>query len=62
MITACGYNYRWAPLVQYTRQLIDDGRLGETTHYRGRFFSMYGRDRSGRCRGGSSRRRPATAS
>ncbi len=47
VITGCGYNYRWAPLVQYTRQLIADGRLGELTHYRGRFFSMYGRDRLG---------------
>jgi predicted dehydrogenase len=46
-ITSCGYNYRWAPLVQYTRQLIADGRLGDLTHYRGRFFSMYGRDRLG---------------
>jgi predicted dehydrogenase len=45
VITGCGYNYRWAPLVQYTRQLISDGRLGELTHYRGRFFTMYGRDR-----------------
>ena len=47
VISGCGYNYRWAPLVQYTRQLIADGRLGELTHYRGRFFSMYGRDRLG---------------
>lgn len=47
VITGCGYNYRWAPLVQYTRGLIDAGRLGELTHYRGRFFSMYGRDRLG---------------
>ncbi len=47
VITGCGYNYRWAPLVQYTRQLIREGRLGELTHYRGRFFSMYGRDRLG---------------
>jgi predicted dehydrogenase len=47
VVTGCGYNYRWAPLVQYTRQLIDDQRLGELTHYRGRFFSMYGRDRLG---------------
>lgn len=47
VITACGYNYRWAPLVQYTKQLIDEGRFGELTHYRGRFFSMYGRDRLG---------------
>jgi predicted dehydrogenase len=45
--SGCGYNYRWAPLVQYTRQLIADGRLGDLTHYRGRFFSMYGRDRLG---------------
>ena len=45
VVTGCGYNYRWAPLVQYTRQLIADGRLGEITNYRGRFFSMYGRDR-----------------
>ncbi len=47
IISGCGYNYRWAPLVQYTRQLIADGRFGELTHYRGRFFSMYGRDRLG---------------
>lgn len=47
VITGCGYNYRWAPLVQYTRQLVADGRFGELTHYRGRFFSMYGRDRLG---------------
>lgn len=47
IISGCGYNYRWAPLVQHTRKLIADGRLGELTHYRGRFFSMYGRDRLG---------------
>lgn len=47
VITGCGYNYRWAPLVQYTRQLISDGRLGQITNYQGRFFSMYGRDRLG---------------
>ncbi len=47
VVTGCGYNYRWAPLVQHTRQLIADGRLGDLTHYRGRFFSMYGRDRLG---------------
>ena len=37
-----GYNYRWAPLVRYSKQLIEDGKLGELTHYRGRFFAMYG--------------------
>ena len=47
IISGCGYNYRWAPLVQFTHQLIEDGRLGDLTHYRGRFFSMYGRDRLG---------------
>src|SRR3954471_12294526 len=39
-----GYNYRWAPLVRYAKQLIDSGRLGQITNYRGRFFSMYGSD------------------
>ena len=44
VITGVGYNYRWAPLVRYAKRLIDDGRLGEITNYRGRFFSMYGSD------------------
>lgn len=39
-----GLNYRWAPLVQYARQLIQTGKLGRITHYRGRFFSMYASD------------------
>jgi predicted dehydrogenase len=47
VITGCGYNYRWAPLVQYVRELIRERRLGQLTHYRGRFFTMYGRDRLG---------------
>jgi predicted dehydrogenase len=44
VLTGVGYNYRWAPLVQHTRGLIAAGRLGRLTHYRGRFFSMYGQD------------------
>jgi len=36
-----GYNYRWAPVVQYARQLIRDGKLGDITHYRGRFLVDY---------------------
>jgi predicted dehydrogenase len=44
VINGVGYNYRWAPLVRYAAQLIADGRLGEITNYRGRFFSMYGSD------------------
>jgi predicted dehydrogenase len=44
VISGVGYNYRWAPLVQYARELISSGELGEITNYRGRFFSMYGAD------------------
>ena len=44
VISGVGYNYRWAPLVQYARELIAGGELGEITNYRGRFFSMYGAD------------------
>ena len=41
VLSFVGYNYRWAPLVQYARKLIRDGRLGKLTHYRGRFFAGY---------------------
>lgn len=44
VITGVGYNFRWAPMVQYSRRLIKEGRLGRITNYRGRFFSMYGAD------------------
>ena len=47
VITGVGYNYRWAPLVLHAKQLIESGRLGEITNYRGRFFSMYGSDPMG---------------
>ena len=47
VITGVGYNYRWAPLVQHAKALIDSGRLGEITNFRGRFFSMYGADPMG---------------
>jgi predicted dehydrogenase len=45
--TAVGYNYLWAPLVLHARELIASGALGEITHYRGRFLSMYGSDEMG---------------
>jgi predicted dehydrogenase len=44
VISGVGFNYRWAPLVRYTRELLAGGELGEITNYRGRFFSMYGAD------------------
>ena len=42
VLSFVGYNYRWAPVVQYAMQLIRDGRLGRLTHYRGRFLIGYG--------------------
>lgn len=47
VISGAGYNYRWAPLVQHTRSLLQEGRFGTLTRYHGRFSSMYGRDRLG---------------
>ncbi len=47
VITGVGYNYRWAPLVQYAKGLVEAGTLGQITNYRGRFFSMYGSDPMG---------------
>jgi predicted dehydrogenase len=41
VLTFVGYNYRWAPMVQYARQLIREGKLGKITHFRGRFFAGY---------------------
>jgi predicted dehydrogenase len=40
-LTFVGFNYRWAPVVQYAKQLIDAGELGQLTHYRGRFLDNY---------------------
>src|SRR5262245_5967675 len=40
-ITFVGLNYRWAPMVQHLHELIAAGRLGQLTHYRGRFFAGY---------------------
>ena len=37
-----GFNYRWAPMVQHCRNLIEAGKFGRLTHYRARFFTMYG--------------------
>jgi predicted dehydrogenase len=42
--SAVGYNYRFAPMVQYTRDLVQSGTLGTITNYRGQFLSSYGAD------------------
>lgn len=41
IMTSVGYNYRWAPMVQYAKQLIEAGELGTITHYHGRFLNGY---------------------
>lgn len=41
VLTFVGYNYRWPPLVQYAKKLIDEDRLGRLTHYRSRYFACY---------------------
>ena len=33
VLTFVGYNYRWAPLVQYAEQLIREGKIGRLTHF-----------------------------
>lgn len=47
VMTSVGYNYRWAPVVQYARQLLADGKLGQITHYHGRFLNGYAGDPNG---------------
>ncbi|GAC1453942.1 MAG: Gfo/Idh/MocA family oxidoreductase [Ktedonobacteraceae bacterium] len=47
VLTFVGYNYRWAPLVQYARQLIAEGKLGRITHYHGHFLNGYAGDPHG---------------
>jgi predicted dehydrogenase len=47
VLTFVGYNYRWAPLVQYARQLIYAGKLGRLTHYHGRFLNGYAANPNG---------------
>jgi len=41
VLSFVGYNYRWAPMVQYAKELVKEGRLGRLTYYRSRFFADY---------------------
>jgi predicted dehydrogenase len=47
VLSFVGYNYRWAPVVQSARALIESGKLGSLTHYRGRFLVDYGSNPDG---------------
>ena len=42
-----GLMYRHAPVVEYARELIAAGELGEITHYRGYFLADYAADPNG---------------
>ncbi len=44
VLSFVGYNYRWPPMVQYAKQLVDEGRLGRLTHYRSRYVACYASD------------------
>ncbi|MGI9338025.1 MAG: Gfo/Idh/MocA family protein [Gammaproteobacteria bacterium] len=48
VLSAVGYNYRFAPMVQYCRKLLDGGHFGEVEQLDCRFLSMYGSDPMGR--------------
>src|SRR5712692_8083715 len=43
VLSFVGFNYRWAPMVQYAKMLIADGHLGQITHFRSRYFEGYAR-------------------
>jgi predicted dehydrogenase len=44
VISAVGFCYRFAPVVQHARALIGDGALGAITHYRATFLADYASD------------------
>ena len=45
--TSIGFNYRHAPALEYARQIIAVGELGEITNFRGTFFADYSSDPRG---------------
>ena len=47
MKSMIGLMYRHAPAVEYARELIAAGELGEITHYRGYFLADYAADPNG---------------
>ena len=47
VLTFVGFNYRWAPVVQYARRLLQEGKLGRITHYHGRFLNGYASNPNG---------------
>jgi predicted dehydrogenase len=47
LVTSVGFNYRHAPAVEHTRELIADGALGRITNVRAMFFSGYASEPKG---------------
>ncbi|EMA43798.1 oxidoreductase domain-containing protein [Halococcus morrhuae DSM 1307] len=43
-IAGCAFNYRFVPAIQYAKNLIDAGELGEIRHVRGRYLQDWGTD------------------
>lgn len=41
VLSFVGYNYRWPPMVQYAKKLVEDRQLGRLTHYRSRYLACY---------------------
>jgi predicted dehydrogenase len=37
-VAGCAFNYRFVPAIQYAKGLIEDGKLGEIHHVRGRYL------------------------
>jgi predicted dehydrogenase len=38
-VAGVGFNYRYVPAIQYAKELIDGGELGELRHFRGSYLS-----------------------
>jgi predicted dehydrogenase len=47
LVTSIGYNYRHAPAVEHSRELVAEGALGRVTNVRAVFFSGYASEPKG---------------
>jgi predicted dehydrogenase len=45
--TTIGFNYRHPPVIEYARQIIADGKLGQITNVRGSYFADYSAEPNG---------------
>lgn len=47
VVTSIGFNYRHAPAIEYAKHLIETGKLGRITNFRGTFFADYSSEPKG---------------